>query len=226
MGEYVELLRRMAHTRLGETLTYSGQVHHMQWSPAVDPGARPYPIVLAAVFPSMLAIAARVADGIGGGATLSVEYLRDVVRPRVARDAAGARRPLPRFYAVGLLALDSDRERARHAARAAIAHFYAPLPHPYYDYTLREQGFSAAADACLECVPAGRVAAALAAIPDELVDHLTIAGTFDDCVARVRAYAGVVDELLLLNVMPPTSTSVVAGYHALMQLPRHLASSA
>ena len=222
MSEYVELLRRMAVTHLGQTIDYHGQIHRMQWSPAVDPGATPYPIVLAAVFPAMLKVAARVADGIGGGATLSVDYLRQVLRPQATAAAAAADRDPARlrWSTVGIIAVDDDRERARTAARAALCHLYAPLPHPYYEYTMREQGFAAAADACLRHMPAGEVAAAMAAIPDACVDQLTIAGTPAECRARLAAYADVVDEILLLNVLPAVNGDVMGSYRSLLSLAR------
>ena len=225
MGDYVEILRRMADTRLGARVDYDGAVHRCHWSPVVDPGARRFPIVLAAVFPSMMKVAARVADGIGGGATLGVEYLREVLRPEAARVAAAAGRDPAslRWSAVGVIAMDEDGQKARDAARAALCHFYAPLPHPYYEHTMREQGFGAAADAALKYMPAGRLDAAMAAISDACLDTLVIAGTPAHCRARIAAYTGVVDELLLLNVMPSASGHALMAYQGLMDLPRALA---
>ncbi len=221
MREYVTVLKRMARTRLGERLVFEGDIHRMDWSPAVDPGEAPFPVVLAAVFPRMMRVAAQVADGIGGGATLSVDYLRETLRPAAAEHAAAAGRDARElsWHAVGVTAVDADRERARRAAREAICHFYAPLPHPYYEYTMREQGFGAVADALLELVPSGRMEAAIDAIPDACIDRLVIAGTPQECRARLAAYDGLVDEMLLLNVMPPPAGAGDA-YAALLQLPR------
>ena len=117
------------------------------------------------------------------------------------------------------IAMDEDRERARTAARAALCHLYAPLPHPYYEYTMREQGYGAAADAALKHMPAGRLAAAMEAIPDACLDHLVIAGTPAECRARLGAYATVLDEMLLLNVMAAGARDVLMAYQPLMQLP-------
>ena len=227
MAEYIEIVRRMAATRIGGRVDFDGAVHRCHWSPVIDPGANGFPIVLAAVFPSMMNVAARVADGIGGGATLGVDYLREVLRPAAASAAAEAGRDPAslRWSAVGIIAMDEDRERARAAARSALCHFYAPLPHPYYEHTMREQGFSAAADAALKHMPAGELAAAMAAIPDECIDMLTIAGTPAECQARIARYVGVVDELLLLNVMPPPAGNAVMGYETLMGLPVALSAA-
>ena len=220
MREYVTLMKRIARTRLGEQLEFEGQVHRMSWSPAVDPTADPFPVYLAAIFPRMMRVAAQVADGIAGGATLSAEYLADVVKPQAA-DAANAvdRDPASiAWTAVSLVAVDDDRERARRAAREALCRLYAPLPHPYYEYTMREQGFGAAANALLERMPAGDLEASVEAIPDECIDRLVIAGTPEECRARLSAYEGIVDEMLLLNAMPTPEQDAIARYSPLMAL--------
>ena len=227
MTEYIEIIRRMAVTRLGGRVDFDGAVHSTHWSPVIDPGDKIFPIVLAAVFPSMLKVAARVADGIGGGATLGVDYLREVLRPQAAAAAAQVGRDPAtlRWSAVGVLAMHEDRELARAAARSALCHFYAPLPHPYYEHTMREQGFGAAADAALKYMPTGQLAAAMAAIPDECVDRIVIAGTPAECQARIAAYAPLLDELLLLNVSPAPAGNVVMGYQPLMGLPAALSAA-
>ncbi len=220
MREYVTLLKLIARTRRGETLKYAGKIHHMDWTPTADPGDQPFPVYLAAVFPRMTRIAAQVADGIAGGGTLSAEYLRDVVKPQAATAAADVDRDPATigWKAVSLIAVNHDRERARRTAREAICHLYAPLPHPYYEYTMREQGFGEAADALLKLMPAGKLEAAVDAIPDECVDRLTIAGTLEDCRERIASYEGVVDELILANVAPAADGDMMRVYAPLMQL--------
>ena len=37
MTEYVELLRQIFHTKAGERVLYEGDIHRMNWVPAVDP---------------------------------------------------------------------------------------------------------------------------------------------------------------------------------------------
>lgn len=83
---------------------------------------------------------------------------------------------------------------------------------------MREQGFGAAADAALTHMPAGHLKAAVAAIPDECIDRLVIAGTPEDCRARLAAYEGVVDEIVLLNALPAGDDGVEESYASLMQL--------
>ena len=220
MREYVTLLKQIARTRRGETLKYTGKIHHMDWTPNADPGDQPFPVYLAAVFPGMTRVAAQVADGIAGGTTLSAEYLRDVIKPQVATGAAGVdRNPATiGLSVVALIAVDDDRERARHTIRRTICGLYAPLPHPYYEHTMREQGFSDVVDTLLKLMPAGKLEASIDAIPDECVDRLAISGTLEDCRKQITAYEGVVDELLLGNVAPAINGDIIGSYAPLMQL--------
>ena len=168
----------------------------------------------------MTRVAAQVADGIAGGTTLSAEYLRDVIKPQVATGAAGVdRNPATiGLSVVALIAVDDDRERARHTIRRTICGLYAPLPHPYYEHTMREQGFSDVVDTLLKLMPAGKLEASIDAIPDECVDRLAISGTLEDCRKQITAYEGVVDELLLGNVAPAINGDIIGSYAPLMQL--------
>jgi len=220
MREYVELMQRVARTRAGERLVYDGSVHRMDWTPTADPGPSPYPVYLAAVFPRMLRVAAQTADGIAAGATLSAEYIAETLKPQAAAAAAEVGRDPAsiRWTTVAIAAVDADRERARRAAREALCHLYAPLPHPYYEYTMREQGFGATADQLLRLMPAGDLERAVAAIPDECVDRLTIAGTVAECRARLESYEGVVDEIIFLNALPPLDGDVDGAYAGALQL--------
>lgn len=221
MREYVQIMQQMARTPIGQELVYSGQIHQMRWTPAVDPITQPFPVVLAAVFPRMMRVAAQTADGIGGGATLSVDYIRDVLKPQAAAAAQEVGRDpnTLSWTSVAIIAVNEDRERARRAAREALCHLYAPLPHPYYEFTMREQGFAATADALLKHMPAGDLESSVAAIPDECIDRLTIAGTLQDCRARLAEYRTVVDNVLLLNALPAENSDSIGAYRDALQLP-------
>ena len=153
---------------------------------------------------------------------MSAEYLHEVVKPRAAQAAAEVDRdPASLGWKVGsFIAVDEDRERARRAVREAICGLYAPLSHPYYEYTMREQGFGDIADALLKLMPAGELEASVDAISDACVDQLGIAGTLDECHARIASYEGVVNELILINVTPATDGDMVGGYAPLIQLAR------
>jgi alkanesulfonate monooxygenase SsuD/methylene tetrahydromethanopterin reductase-like flavin-dependent oxidoreductase (luciferase family) len=202
MAEYVPLLKAALAVRPGETLTWQGRIHSMNWSPSVTPHRPGVPVYLAALYPRMTEVAAREADGIALGALLSAEYLRERVLPRFEAAAVAAGRDpgvlgktLAPFVSVG-----PDAQAARDAARQAICRLYAPLPHPYYDYVLREQGFAKAADAALRWVPEGQLERAMEAISDEMLDTVTVAGTPEQCRESLARFEGVVDQVLFVNV--------------------------
>ena len=202
MEEYIANLKQAVSTPLGETVKFDGEIHSMDWAPAVNPVRDTIPVYLAALFPKMTAVAGRVADGIALGALLSAPYIAEVVLPRFRQAAAeSGRNPddmgvmTAPFVSVG-----EDADAARQAAREAICHLYAPLPHPYYDFVLREQGFSKAADAATKYVPEGKMEKAMEAFTDDIIDTVTITGSLADARQQIDAFEGLVDQTLFVNV--------------------------
>lgn len=231
MTEYVENLKQILATSAGGRVSYAGEIHRMNWTPAVTPVRKSVPIYLSAIFPRMVRVAGRVADGLALGAVLSAAYARDVIQP-VARSAAEAagRDPAALGFLMGaFVSVHDDREVARQTAREAICRLFAPLPHPYYDYLLREQGFAAAADAAQRYMPEGRLHRAAEAMTDEIVDKVTIAGTPEECRRRLADYEGIVDEVIFINVssLDGENSDPISAFHGVLQLAeRHAADAA
>ena len=202
MRDFVEVVRRIVAAPVGGRVEHEGRVHRIRWRRSF-PGARPtLPVHLAAIFPKMIQVAASVADGVALGVLVSAPYVREIVRPAVLEAATAAGRD-PAAIAIpmgAVVAVDDDRERARDLVRRTIASLFHPLPHPYYDFLLREQGFAKVADACARHVPEGRIEAAIETMDDVLVDRLAFAGDAATCTRRLREYEGLVDEAILLNV--------------------------
>ena len=222
MEEYVALLKAAMSTRVGETLEWEGQMHRMNWPPAVQPLRESIPVFLAALYPQMTAVAGRVADGLALGALLSPDYIQQEITPRFRDAAVNADRDpddlgitLAPFVSIG-----EDAEKARQSAREAICHLYSPLPHPYYDHVLREQGFATAADAAARHVPEGRMEQALEAFTDEVVDTVTIAGTMDHCLEALARFEGVVDQALFVNVgyAGASEAAMASAFESLIEL--------
>jgi len=222
MKEYVECLKQIVRARIGTPMVYDGKMHRMQWTPAVEPLRESIPIYLSAIFPRMVKVAGQVADGVAIGAMASVGYLRDVLQPRVREAAASVGRdPHSLGYVMAIfVSVSEDREHARQAAREAICRLYSPLPHPYYDFMLREQGFSAAADAAQTLVPQGKLKQAAEVIPDAAIDRLTIAGTPAECRQRIAQYEGIVEEVICVNVSysSPQTADPLGAYRNLIAL--------
>jgi alkanesulfonate monooxygenase SsuD/methylene tetrahydromethanopterin reductase-like flavin-dependent oxidoreductase (luciferase family) len=202
MRDFVEVVKRIVSAPVGGLVEHEGRVHRIRWRRSI-PGARPaLPVHLAAIFPKMIQVAAGVADGVALGILVSAPYLRDVVRPAI-REAATAAGRDPSAIAIpmgAVVAVDDDRERARDLVRRTVASLFHPLPHPYYDFLLREQGFAKVADACARHVPEGRIEPAIETMDDALVDRLAFAGDASTCARRLRDYQGLVDEAIMLNV--------------------------
>jgi hypothetical protein len=75
--------------------------------------------------------------------------------------------------------------------------FTIPIPHPYYDSQLRQFGYAEFADQAAKLMPQGRLLEAMALVPEEVIDTMTIIGNLDECTARIREYEGITDELIL-----------------------------
>lgn len=202
MEEYVTLLKQIVSTRLGETVRFDGEVHTLDWPPAVQPMRPSIPVYLSAIYPKMISVAGRVADGVALSSLMSPGYISDVIRPRAEEAGADAGRDPSElgFITSPFVSVGADREAARDAARLALCRLYHPLPRPYYDFSLREHGFTKAADVATKYVPEGNMAKALEAMDDEVIDAVTISGTLEDCAAKLAAYEGVVDETVFVNV--------------------------
>lgn len=203
MRDYLAVLRAFLQGDTGEGPEVGGPVHHAQ-TRFVRPPARRIPIVVAAAAPKMTELAAATSDGVGLGILIGAEHLAEVVRPRAeaACIAAGRDPAALQFPMAALTSIDGDEEVARTRARRAIVGLFHPIPHPYYDYLLREQGYAGVADAASEFAPQKRWQEAVDAIDDELLDRLTFTGTPAQVAARFADYEGLADEIICLPLAP------------------------
>lgn len=203
MAEYVEVLRRIVRARPGEEVEYTGEIHTISGWVTQAPPVRPsIPVYLAAVFPRMRRVAGGGADGVALGALLSTEHVGDVALPAVREGASEAGRD-PASLGVlmaNFASVDEDRDVAYQAARTAIVNLFAPKPHRHYEQTLTEQGYGDVLERVLTRLAHDDRDGAIDAVPDEVVERLTVTGTPDDCVGRIAAYQSHVDEMLLVNV--------------------------
>jgi coenzyme F420-dependent oxidoreductase len=97
-----------------------------------------------------------------------------------------------------------DGERARERCREMIA-FYVGAMGEFHYRAVAEHGFREAADAIRDRWQAGDRDDARAAVTDELLDEIAIAGSPDDVKPLFERYEGIADTLSLL---PPTTASV------------------
>ena len=93
-------------------------------------------------------------------------------------------------------AMSENVEEARDVARAGVA-FYQRLP--FYQALMDEAGYGAEAKACGAALARGDQQAALAAVGDEMVDELYLAGTPAQIKASMDEYFDQGAELLILS---------------------------
>jgi F420-dependent oxidoreductase-like protein len=194
--EYVDVVRLALSRRTveyhGETLQLPlpdgpGKALKLTIAPVQDR----IPIYLAAIGPRNIALAGEIADG-WLPILLSPEHLPDL-RALLEEGAARTGRTLDGFdiaTTVNVL-VDDDLDRARDAMRPSLALYVGGMgsrDRNFYNQLVRRYGFEDAARDVQEHYLAGRRAEAMAALPDALIDQVTLAGPADRIRDRLRAY--------------------------------------
>ena len=155
------------------------------------------PIFLSAVFPKMTELCGEIADGII--LTRSTVATAAQVRERLAVGAARAGRDPGRIAVTTLLptAVGETREAALDALRPGLA-FYAGF-FPRYNRMMAEHAFAEEAAAIAAAWSRGDRQAAERAVSDAMIDATSIAGTPDECRARIEDYRRSGIELPILS---------------------------
>lgn len=214
MRDFLTIVRAVVNGKAGERVRHQGEVHRIRWRASWDPAAEKVPVYLSASGPNMLQLAGEVTDGVAVGIMSSVAFLRDIVRPNAELGAQRAGRDLSQldFPVAATVSINRDRALARDASRASVCRLFHPIPHPYYDLQLRQLGFADFADKAAALMPAGRLEEAMKWVPDEVIDTMTITGTVEDCVARISAYEGHADQLILARTAQADDRKDIADY--------------
>jgi probable F420-dependent oxidoreductase len=164
---------------------------------------RPPPLLIAALRPGMLRLAGREADGAVIN-WLSPDDVRTVA-PYV-HEAGPGKRLVARIY----VAATDDDEAGRALARRAIAGYLTvPVYRAFHEWLGRGERLAA----MWRAWEAGDRKAAVAAIPDEVVDELVVHGSPERCRERVWRYveAGVTTPVLSLLPVDGDVREVVRG---------------
>jgi alkanesulfonate monooxygenase SsuD/methylene tetrahydromethanopterin reductase-like flavin-dependent oxidoreductase (luciferase family) len=180
MEELVPLLRKM--WRLSEgPVDHDGRFYRAHIAPTAppQPAARDHvPVYLAGVNPRMIEAAGAVGDGLVGHPLFTRSYVEDVVRPALARGAARSGRdtnvPIAGYINC---CVDADREVARREAATLIA-FNATVS--AYQGVVARLGFEANAKAIRAAWETRDWAGMIAAVSDEMIDTIALAGTPDE----------------------------------------------
>src|ERR1700736_1662492 len=207
--EYVAVVRMaLAHQKVefhGETLELPlpdgrGKVLKLTIRPVQDRIA----IYLAVLGPKNVALAGEIADG-WLPVFFSPEHVSRLKVP-LEEGAARAGRTLENFAIapnVNVMISD-DVASARDAMRPILALYVGGMgsrEQNFYNKVVSSYGFEAAAREVQELYLDGKRAAAMEALPDELIDMTCIAGPKDRARERLRAYRDAGVETLIVSPM-------------------------
>lgn len=204
LREHVLAVKACFRAFRGEPLDFHGEFYDLSllppmWNPGPIPVDDP-PVDVAAVNPWMLRMAGEVADGVHVHPLNTPTYLAETVRPNLAAGAARAGRDpsehavfVPSFTVVG--DTDEERERRREEIRTMVA-FYGSTPN--YAFIFEQVGFPGTTERIREAQKAGDLRGMAAAVPDDLLGHFVVEGTWDELPARLRErYEGIATDVVL-----------------------------
>ena len=198
MEELVPLLRLLLRLDDGP-VEHEGRFYRTivrPTAPVPPPLRADLPIYMAGVNRRMIEAAGAVADGLVGHPLFTPEYTRDVVHPALARGAerTGREQPPPVAGYVTCVVND-DGDAARAAARGVVA-FNSTVS--TYRPVLTHHGFDAQADQIRAAWEQRDWAGMAAAVTDEMVEAIAIAGTPEEVRSQYRERrAGLFERALL-----------------------------
>jgi F420-dependent oxidoreductase-like protein len=194
--EYVEVVRMaLARERLiyeGETLTLplpDGPGKPLKLT--IAPVQETLPIYLAAIGPRNTELAGEIADG-WLPTFFSPEHVGQF-RPRLEAGAARGGRSLDGFEIAPMVSvhIGDDIEFARNLMRPGLALYVGGMgsrEQNFYNALVRGYGFEAEAALIQELYLAGRREEAMRAVPDALIDLVSLVGPRERVAARLDAY--------------------------------------
>ena len=203
MREYIGALRAIwTSFQTGVPLRFRGDEYRLGLlTPFFNPGPIEHPnipIYLAGVNPGMLTLAGEVADGCHVHPFHTGAYLREIVRPTIARGAVAAGRRAEEITlscAIFVVTGETKEARTRSAdlARTQIA-FYASTPS--YRTVLEYHGWGDLQPRLNDLARAGRWADMKAEIGDELLSAFAVIAPPDELPYAVRErYTGLLDRI-------------------------------
>jgi probable F420-dependent oxidoreductase len=202
MEELVGLLRRLWRLHEGP-VRHDGRFYHVDLTPTAEssePLRTDIPIFTAGVNPRMIETAGRVSDGLVGHLLFTPRYLEEVVHPAIERGARRAGRDPADVEVAGLVLVSAaaDPEQARREVAGQLAFYCSPKT---YRYALEVAGFADAGERIRAAFARRDFAAMVAAVPEEMIDAMAIAGTPEQVRHGLATYPGRLDHLI---VYPPS----------------------
>jgi probable F420-dependent oxidoreductase len=187
----IGLVRAVFDAQKGGGLAYQGPYYQVNNPDFSRPGAvrARIPVCMAAVNRGMIRAAAAVADGLIGHPVFTRKYIRESVLSVLEGTQC-------RLYPYVIAAVADSTEQARNEARGQIAFYYTTR---LYHSILKPHGWEAAGEAIAGAFRRGDFKAMAAAVTDEMVDEIAIAGTPDEVRDQLKAWAPFADEVILYS---------------------------
>lgn len=218
LREYVQALKAIWKAwETGERLSFEGDHYkHTLMTPFFSPGPSEFPappVFTAAVNAYNCQVAGEVADGLMLHSLTSAEYVRDVVRPALARGAERTGREGDRITVSGGGFLITGPNRASlRAAQAEVRRriaFYASTR--TYHSVLAPHGFEEIGQRLHEMSLRGEWGEMGELVSDEMLDAFAVSAEYDELAdAFQQRYGGLVDEasFTLYSEHPPTEAEL------------------
>ena len=185
----IGLVRAAIAAKDGGGLNYEGPYYQVK-IPAFQrsrAARETIPVCLAAVNKGMIRAAAATADGLIGHPVFTRTYIRDRVLPVLDGSQCEM---LP--YVITSVA--DSTEQARNEARGQIAFYYTTR---LYHSILEPHGWQAQGEEIAAAFRKGDFAAMAAAVTDEMIDEIAIAGTADEVRDQLKAWDQLADHVIL-----------------------------
>jgi probable F420-dependent oxidoreductase len=215
LREVVQIVRDIiAQAHSGKLGRIEGEYHKLdlaRFKTLGPPVRNRIPIYLPAVFESAVRMTAEIADGLVGHPIWSARWIANEVKQTLDATLAKAGRKRTDFdlNVWASVAIDKDRKRAIEDSRPTVA-FYSAFTQ--YEKYYAAHGFGAQARAIAEASRRGDIAAAVKAVPDEMVDTFVIAGTPDEARERVAELWQNADSMTLMPPLYSLGVDKIVGY--------------
>ena len=207
LREVAEIVRRVLAAQQGDEVTFAGQEARIRQFPMAFTPLRPQvPLYLGSIKPRSIEMAGSIADGVLTGALISLRYLEEVVQPHLQAGAEKAGRSGADVDLASLItcAIADDPSEARAMARHEIATY---LPLESIRTVFEVSGFGEPREVAAAAFRRNDSEAILAAVTDEMVDALTIAGTPRQCREKLEAFR----QYVRLPVLIPAAAGLPAS---------------
>ena len=200
MREYIEGLRTLWTADVTSPVSYEGEIFQVRdYLRFNGPLKNPPKIHIGLSLPGMAKLAGEIADGINFNAVNSPVYLAETLLPAVAEGAAKAGRTLAdlELGVLTITAVHDDVEEARRLARHQLA-FYCGAT-TYFEPLMIRHGLQDGYAAIREAFFRGDLLEAVARVPQEMIDVVTLCGTPADVRQQLHRYDGLVDFVMLYS---------------------------